>query len=202
MISGRNPLHRERAGALRLWLVLALILAPAAAQAFDLADLMALMAQVETSQVAFEETKHVAALTTPLVRRGTLRYVRPDHLEMRVETPYFERMEITGNLLTIESKRGIRRIDLAGEPGTAAWVASIRATLAGDRPALARHFAFELRGEAARWTLTLLPLDPALSGVIERIAIDGAQAQLSRIEVAERMGDRTVLIVQPAGNAR
>ena len=41
-----------------------------------------------------------------------------------------------------------------------------------------------------------MPLDPALSLVIQRIAIDGEQAQMTRIEVAERMGDRTVLIIE------
>jgi len=185
-----------------LLLTLALTASSRTAQGFDLTELMALLARVETSQVAFEETKHVAVLTTPIVRRGTLRYMRPDRLEMRVETPYFERMDIAGNMLTIESKRGVRQVDLAAEPGPAAWVAGIRATLAGDRPTLARHFAFELRGQPTRWTLTLLPLEPALSGVIERITIDGVEAQLTRIEVDERMGDRTVLIVQPASGGR
>jgi len=185
-----------------LLLTLALTASSRTAQGFDLTELMALLARVETSQVAFEETKHVAVLTTPIVRRGTLRYMRPDRLEMRVETPYFERMDIAGNMLTIESKRGVRQVDLAAEPGPAAWVAGIRATLAGDRPTLARHFAFELRGQATRWTLTLLPLEPALSGVIERITIDGVEAQLTRIEVDERMGDRTVLIVQPASGGK
>jgi Outer membrane lipoprotein carrier protein LolA-like len=178
-------------------LLLLLLALPANVRAFDMAELMALMARVETSSVAFEETKQVAALTAPLVRRGALRYVRPDLLEMRVETPYFERMEIVGNMLTIENKRGVRQVDLGGEPGPAAWVASIRATLAGDRTTLARHFAFQLSGQAARWSLTLLPLAPALSAVIERVVIDGAQAQLTRIEVDERMGDRTVLVVLP-----
>jgi Outer membrane lipoprotein carrier protein LolA-like len=179
-----------------LSLLLALMMQPVAASAFDMTELMALMGRVETSSVAFQETKYVSTLTAPIVRRGTLRYVRPDRLEMRVETPYFERMDIVGNMLTIESKRGLRQVDLAGEPGPAAWVAGIRATLAGDRPTLARHFAFELRGQAARWTLSLMPLDPALSGVIQRIAIDGEQAQMTRIEVEERMGDRTVLIIE------
>ena len=178
--------------------LLALLLAlTSSAHAFDMAELMALMARVETSSATFEETKEVATLTAPIVRRGTLRYVRPDRLEMRVETPYFERMEVVGNQLTIESRRGVRHVDLAGESGPAAWVASIRATLAGDRVTLARHFAFQLNGQAARWTLTLLPVEPALSGVIERVTIDGAQAQLTRIEVNERAGDRTVLVVQP-----
>ena len=192
----------ERAVARMLLLALALATLPVAAGAFDMAELMALMGRVEQSRVAFEETKNVAALTAPIVRRGTLRYVRPDRLEMRVETPYFERMDIAGNVLTIETKRGTRQIDLAAAPALAAWVAAIRATLAGDRPTLARHFAFELSGQASRWTLALLPIDPALSGVIARIAIDGAQSQVLRIEVDERMGDTTVLVVQPGTGAR
>jgi len=179
-----------------LSLLLALMMQPVAASVFDMTELMALMGRVETSSVAFQETKYVSTLTAPIVRRGTLRYVRPDRLEMRVETPYFERMDIVGNMLTIESKRGLRQVDLAAEPGPAAWVAGIRATLAGDRPTLARHFAFELRGQAARWTLSLMPLDPALSLVIQLIAIDGEQAQMTRIEVEERTGDRTVLIIE------
>ena len=192
----------ERAFACARWLALALAALPVAAGAFDMAELMALMARVEQSRVGFEETKQVAALTAPIVRRGTLRYVRPDRLEMRVESPYFERMDVAGNMLTIESKRGTRQVDLAAAPAVAAWIAAIRATLAGDRPTLARHFAFDLRGEAARWTLVLLPIDPALSSVIARIAIDGTQAEVLRIEVDERMGDSTVLVVQPGSGAR
>ena len=142
----------ERALTRSLLLALALATVPVAAGAFDMAELMALMGRVEQSRVAFEETKKLAALTAPIVRRGTLRYVRPDRLEMRVETPYFERMDVAGNALTIESKRGTRQVDLAAAPAVAAWIAAIRATLAGDRPTLARHFAFDLRGQAARWT--------------------------------------------------
>ena len=168
-----------------------------------MAELMALMARVETSSVAFEETKQVAALTAPIVRRGTLRYDRPDRLEMRVETPYFERMDIVGNALTIESRRGIRQVDLASAPGLAAWVAAIRATLAGDRPTLARHFAFRVGGQAARWTLTLLPIDPALAPASSSASPSTARRRRStRIEVDERMGDRTVLIVQPGTRAK
>jgi hypothetical protein len=200
MISGRMRARPERAFAHALALALAVL--PVAAGAFDMAELMALMGRVEQSRVAFEETKNVAALTAPIVRRGTLRYVRPDRLEMRVETPYFERMDIAGNVLTIETKRSTRQVDLAAAPAVAAWVAAIRATLAGDRPTLARHFAFELNGKAARWTLVLLPINPALSGVIARIAIDGTQSQVLRIEVEERMGDTTVLVVQPGTGAR
>jgi hypothetical protein len=175
---------------------------PRAAHAFDVAELMTLMGRVDESNVTFEETKYVSTLTVPIVRRGTLRYARPDRLEMRVESPYFERMEIVGDTLTIETNRGIRQVDLANQPGASAWVASIRATLAGDHASLAAHFRVKLSGDVARWTIALDPLDPALANVIERIAIGGTQTQVSRIEVNERSGDRTVLVVRPPGDGK
>ncbi len=151
---------------------------------------MTLMARVETSSVAFEETKEVAALTAPIVRRGTLRYVRPDRLEMRVETPYFERMEIVGNQLTIESqaRRPACRPGRRTGPG---GVGGQHTRDAGGRP---RHVGAPFRVPVAADRRRAGPLrccqsNRRLSGVIERVTIDGTQAQLTRIEVDERMGD-------------
>jgi Outer membrane lipoprotein carrier protein LolA-like len=175
---------------------------PNAAQAFDIAELMTLLARVDESNVAFDETKYVSTLTAPIVRHGTMRYVRPDRLEMRVESPYFERMEIVGDTLTIETRRGIRQIDLGSQPGAAAWVASIRATLAGDGASLAAHFRVTLSGDIAHWSIALDPVDAALANVIARIVIDGAQAQVLRIGVNERGGDRTALVVRPPGDGK
>ncbi|MEO8346529.1 MAG: LolA-related protein [Betaproteobacteria bacterium] len=177
--------------------MLVLVAMPHVALAFDLAELMAMLGQVSESSVAFVETKYVSTLNTPLVRRGTMRFIRPDQLQMRVETPYFERMDIAGGVLTIENRRGIRQIDLDGQPSVAAWVASIRATLKGDAASLSRLFNVALTGQAARWSLSLAPREPGLSGVIQRISIDGTLARLTRIEVDERMGDRTVLVIVP-----
>jgi hypothetical protein len=57
-------------------------------------------------------------------------------------------------------------------------------------------------GQATRWTLSLIPTDPALLKVISRITIDGTEAQIARIEVDERMGDSTVLVVQTGTRAK
>ena len=186
----------------RFLLLLLLVAMPQVASAFELAELMSMLGGVAQSTVSFEETKHVATLNAPLVRKGTLRFVRPDRLQMNVESPYPERMDIVGNMLTIENRRGTRQVDLEGQPSAAAWVASIRATLQGDSPSLARHFKLALSGQASRWTLTLEPIEPGLAGVLRRISIEGAQAQLTRIEVEERMGDRTVLVLMPGDSRR
>ncbi len=198
----RRADHPPRRWRLALWLAMSLAAIAGGARAFDLGELMTLLGNVEQSRAAFEETKHLAALTVPIVRRGTLRFDRPDRLEMEVDSPFRERMVVLGNTLTIENKRGTRRIDLAGQPAAAALVASIRATLAGDRLTLGRHFDARLSGAAPRWVLTLDPLEPSLASVIRRITIDGAQARLTRIEVDERLGDRTILEMQTVGDGK
>jgi len=178
-------------------LALTLMMAPQLVFAFDLHELADMLRRVEASNVAFEETKHVSSLTIPLVRRGLLQYVRPDRLEMRVESPFYERVEIVGNDLTIETKRGKRAIDLASQPAAGAWVASIRATLAGDAETLNRHFHARVSGDKARWKLALTPRDRDFAALIKRIELDGAQAGVTGIEIEETGGDRSVMTITP-----
>lgn len=176
---------------------LVLVIAPQLAFAFDLQELTDMLRRVEASKVAFEETKHVSSLTAPLVRRGVLRYVRPDRLEMRVESPFYERLEIAGNDLTIETKRGKRTIDLASQPAAGAWVASIRATLAGDAETLDRHFHSRVSGDTARWKLELTPRDRDFAALVKRIELAGEQARVTAIEIEETSGDRSVMGITP-----
>jgi outer membrane lipoprotein-sorting protein len=190
----------------RIWRLVALALlvfvATQNAFAFDAAELMDMMAKVERSTVAFEETKNVAALTTPLVRRGTLRYVRPDTMQMHVEEPYFERISVTGERLTIETRKGKRQVDLSTQPAVAAWIESLRATLSGDLGALNRYYRVRLSGERAGWQLELRPLERTLADVVQRVEISGAQAQVGRIVIEESQGDRTVLVLSPPAEAK
>lgn len=178
-------------------LAVVLVMAPQEAFAFDLHELTDMLRRVEASSVAFEETKHVSSLTTPLVRRGVLQYVRPDRLEMRVESPFYERVEIVGNDLTIETRRGKRAIDLASQPAAGVWVAAIRATLAGDAETLNRHFRSRVSGDKARWKLELTPRDRDFAALIKRIELDGAQTRVTAIEIEESGGDRSVMTLTP-----
>lgn len=165
------------------------------AQALDANELLATLARVARSTATFEETRTMAALTMPIVRRGTLRYVRPDQLEMVVTAPAPERIEINGDNVTMESRSGVRRGRLTQFPAAAAWVESVRATLAGDQQALQRYFRVRATGRMAAWTLELIPFDNELVDVVNRIVITGMQDLVNRIEVEERSGDRSVMVI-------
>jgi len=168
------------------------------ALALEPGEVLAGLARVERSDATFEETRHIAALTAPVVRRGTLRYVRPSDLEMVVQTPVAERVRVSGTTLTIEGRNGVREVRLGDMPAIAGWVESVRATLAGDAPALGRHFTVRASGDISRWQLDLTPLSAELAAFVTRVTISGANAQIGRIDVIEASGDRSEMVVSPA----
>lgn len=162
---------------------------------------MTMLARVDQSVVAFEETRHLALLTTPIVRRGTLHYVRPDRLEMRVVAPIQETTEIVGNRVRVESPDGTREWDLTRQPVALAWIAGIRASLAGDTVTLTRQFRVALTGSPAGWELHLEPSAASVAAALSRIDVRGREAQLISIEILDAQGDRINIVIAPAGRS-
>jgi len=170
--------------------------------ALDPAQVLAGLARVERSEASFEETRHVAALAAPLVRRGRLTYTRPSELEMVVETPLQERVRIVGGVMTMEGRNGTREVRLADLPLVAAWIEGMRATLAGDAAALARYFVVHASGDAVSWQLDLIPRTTDLAAVISHVVIAGNASRIGRIEVFEASGDRNVMVLSASEKKR
>ena len=173
---------------------------PAPAAALELDALMGLLAAVPAAKNSFTETKHSALLSAPLVLKGTLAYQRPDRLEKYVLSPYDERTLITGGVVTVENRslQQTRTFSLASSAAVSALVESMRATLAGDRASLERHYKMRLEGQLEAWTLELAPRDRKLAGLVKQIQIAGARERLRRVEVEEASGDRSVMLIGPA----
>ena len=170
--------------------------------AVDTADVLAGLARVEHSEASFEETRHVAALAAPLLRRGRLIYTRPSELEMVVEAPVQERVRIVGGVMTIEARNGTRQVRLADLPPVAAWIEGMRAALAGDAAALARYFVVHASGDAVSWQLDLIPRTADLAAVVSRVVIAGTASRIGRIEVFEASGDRSVMVLSSTEKKR
>jgi len=176
-----------------------LLALPVQAAEFDLPALMELLAAVPASTDNFSETRHSAVLSAPLVLKGTLAYARPDRLEKNVLAPYEERTVVAGSSVTMENRalQQTRTFSLASSSPISAFVESIRATLAGDRAALERHYHVKLEGNAEAWTMTLAPRDRKLASLVKSIRMAGARERLKRIEVDEASGDRSVMLIGP-----
>jgi outer membrane lipoprotein-sorting protein len=170
--------------------------APALA-AFDFDDLMATLAQRKTGEARFAEERFVSGLDRTLNYTGTLSFSAPDRLERQTVTPRRESFVVEGNQLTLQRGERVRRLPLDSVPELAAMAAAMRGTLSGDGSALRRHFKATVDGSAARWTLTLVPLDFRLLGVVRLLRIDGLLADVRVVELQLADGDRSVTTIEP-----
>jgi outer membrane lipoprotein-sorting protein len=167
------------------------------AEAWDLQALMSEMAAVPASRTRFVETRHLALLTRPLELKGSLTYERPHRLTKHVESPFDELLTVDGEALSLVNRtKGEQRIvSLREQPALGALVESVRATLAGDRAQLERHYRVKFSGARDAWQLQLAPRAAQLRAHVESIALWGAGARLQRIEVLESGGDSSVMSI-------
>jgi hypothetical protein len=184
----------------RRWCVALLLLglASMARAAMGVDELMAELAQNRGGRVTFVETRHFALLDKPLQASGEMVYTPPQRLEKRTLLPKPESMLLDGDRLTLERDKRRMTINLASRPEALAFVDSIRSTLAGNRLALEQHYRLEVEGERTRWTLTLVPQEPAIAGLLKRITISGIRSQVRHIEYLLVDGDRSEMSIAPA----
>lgn len=175
-------------------LLLGLLLAANAAAATDDLDrVMALLAQRTHGHVSFVEEDHLALLDRPVRSSGELLYDRPDRLEKRTLAPRARSVILENGTVTVQA--GLRKHTLAlrDYPQLAPFIESLRATLAGDRHALEQTFQVAFEGTFERWTLTLVPLDAKLQGIVRQIRIEGARDALQMVSILQADGDDSVM---------
>ncbi|CAG9170652.1 hypothetical protein LMG23992_01694 [Cupriavidus laharis] len=165
--------------------------------AWGVDQLMSALAQRKSGRVQFTEKKYLAMLERPVESSGELVFVAPDHLEKRTVTPKPENLVLDGDMMTVE--RGGKRytMPLQNYPEVAAFIESIRGTLAGNRTALERYYKLGLEGRASRWTLILTPADSRMAAMVSQVRIDGAHDTLDSVEIRQADGDRSVMKIRP-----
>jgi hypothetical protein len=186
-----------RADRRRVCVAVAACAALPARAAFGFEQLMRTLAQRRGGEAKFVEQRFVSVLDQTLTYTGTLTFSAPDKLARHTLTPRPESFVVEGNQLTLQRGERVRRLALDSVPELAAMVEAMRGTLAGDGSALQRYFKPTVEGAASRWTLTLVPLDNRLLGVVRQLRIDGYQADVRVVELQLADGDRSVLTIEP-----
>jgi len=180
---------------------LALTLVPVICHAaeWDLDQLMRGLAQTRSGHASFVEKKFIAMLDRPVESSGELVYTAPDRLEKRTLKPKPESMTVDAGVLTIERGRQKHRLQLQEYPELAAFIDSIRGTLAGDRKALERNYRLMLEGAVERWTLQLLPVNEKMLAVVKHIRIAGVRDTVRSIEITQSDGDSSLMLIEKVG---
>jgi outer membrane lipoprotein-sorting protein len=179
-------------------LLLSLVLPAAAQSAWTLEQLLSGLAARPSSEKRFTEQKTLNVLSEPLLLSGTLSYTAPNRLEKHVLTPNEEHYLVDGDSLLLENKSANlhRSFSLRNYPALWAFVESLRATLAGDAATLRRFYALQLTGGRQQWQLTLTPQQPGMAQVVSSIRIGGRADQVTRIEILENNGDRSLMMLE------
>lgn len=166
------------------------------AWAWDIEQLMTLLAGQREGHATFTETTYLKMLERPLESSGELMFAAPDKLEKRTLAPKREVLSLAGDQLSMERKGRTRVVRMSEYPQIALFVDSIRGTLMGDRAALERAYELALTGDEQRWSLELTPR-PDAAKIVSRIVIGGSGARVDSVEIAQADGDRSVMRIVP-----
>lgn len=174
--------------------------APAAAGTaqWTLDRLMSTLAHNKSGRASFTETKYLAIADKPIESTGELAFVAPDHLEKVTVTPKPERLVVDGDKLTVDRNQRKYTVSLAHYPELAAFIESIRATLAGNRYVLEQLYKVSIGGRGDDWTLTLTPLDSRMLKTVQTIKLDGTRDVLRTVVIEQADGDHSVMQLRNA----
>ena len=178
-------------------MLLALLCTAAPAWAFDLPELMGLLARQKQGEANFTEQRYVRGVDGPLAASGTLSFTAPDQLIRRTLTPRPETMAVDGNNLTLSRGGRSRTMTLDSVPELLGLVEAMRATLAGNGAVLDRYFDTRLSGAPAEWALDLSPKDGRLSSQVASLRLVGKAGEVLGVEMEFRGGDRSVMTISP-----
>ncbi len=160
--------------------------------------LMQSLAVIRSDHASFVEKKSIAMLDKPVESSGELFYSAPDRLEKRTLKPKAESMLLDKDTLTVEQRGKKHVLPLQNYPEIAAFIDSIRGTLAGDRKALERTYKLSLDGDEQSWSLVLLPIEDKMKKVVAKIIIAGSGNALHTIEIKQADGDSSLMTITPA----
>lgn len=160
-----------------------------------LGQLMQRLAARRHGHATFVERQFLAILDRPLESSGELFYDAPDRLEKRTLAPKPESLLLEHGVLNVRHRGRSYRLSLGDYPQLAPFVDSVRATLAGDLPALEQAYELSFESTAADWALVLVPREAQLATLIARIRISGAGDLVREVTVERADGDRSVMTI-------
>ena len=164
---------------------------------WDIDQLMQSLATSRAGHANFVETKSIAMLDKPVESSGELFFTAPDRLEKRTLKPKAESMLLDKDKLTVEQRGKKHVLSLQNYPEIAAFIDSIRGTLAGDRKALEHTYKLSLDGDEQNWSLTMLPIADKMKKIVTKINIKGVANTLRTIEISQADGDSSLMTITP-----
>jgi hypothetical protein len=156
-------------------------------------------------EARFVEDKHIGLLAAPLQSQGRLYFVGPGLLARHTDAPSKSSVVIAPDAVRYADAEGSGRIDLSARPDVRLFVESFVRVLAGDRAGLEKIYVLRFTppaGDAAGWSLELVPRGPPLKDLVTRLSIRGQGLAVTEVRVDEATGDYSVTRILEANPER
>jgi len=160
--------------------------------ALTLETLMHHFATTSGVRAEFREVKEIALLDAPLVSEGVLYFVPPRRFARFTTRPGSSSFVIDGDHLAFRDETGGDTVDLSSNRVARAIVDNMIGLWSGDLRALRAEYEVGFQADGSRWRIRLRPLHSPVDKLIAHLELEGDGAQLSRMELLEKGGDRTV----------
>jgi outer membrane lipoprotein-sorting protein len=171
--------------------------------AAELDAFLARFAAMPGLSAKFREEKTMALLAAPLVNEGVIYFASPGRLARHTTSPVRSSVIIDGERMTFGDSRGVDAVSFDQNPILGLFVTSFVKIFAGDKEALAKMYAMELRGDPqGTWALTLRPQISPMDQVIAGIELVGDGLVVKTMTVDEVGGDRSVTTFTEVNTAR
>lgn len=166
------------------------------AENWTLQSLMSELSKVKSVQSTFNEAKSMSMLNEPLQSSGTLSYKAPDFVEKRVLSPQTSYYIVSGDQVTIGTAQNQeRQIVLFQYPALEAFIAALRATLAGDLKTLKEYYDVQFEGSRENWTMHLSPQDEEMQNFVKQIAMHGSGNRVKQVVTVEPNNDSSTMTI-------
>lgn len=144
-----------------------------------------------TVRADFVQTKHIAALTRPLISRGELLVSPPTGVVWKQREPFAQTFVVTGSGIR-ELREDGAVVDAlpAGREAVEGFTRSFLAVFMTDLAALERDYQVFYRRSDEGWVLGLQPKGAGARRIIERISITGRETP-HRVVIKEANGDHS-----------
>jgi hypothetical protein len=212
LLSEQRSIVPQQVGAPRLALLARVLLLPALASALlasatalsatpdeGLDSILASLAQRRHGHALFSEQIDSALFKRPLITSGELFFDAPDRMEKKTLQPAQEDVLVEGDIVTIVRGTHHTSMRLGDYPQLGPVLNGIRATLAGDRPALEKDFRLAFTSSGSGWALTLQPLPTQSKPLYKHIRILGVGGTVQSVTLERVTGERTTMTLsEPA----
>ncbi|MFT7534127.1 MAG: hypothetical protein ACI85K_000072 [Hyphomicrobiaceae bacterium] len=157
-------------------------------------------AAIQGLSADYTEDKYLSLLAVPLKSKGKLHFMQPGYLSRIVESPEKSKLTITDSELRMAStdatgKQKEEVIDLRQSDRVRLFVTSLVQVFQGNEKALKQHYQIRYTpriDDSHAWQLELKPLKKPLTQIMKKLLLVGRDKAVTRIELHEPNGDRTI----------